>query len=121
MQLALFDPGRDMLHQDPSVLDALRMLVDKALTEEARQYSEGALMALDPKAAAHDEVDVDTLHVMVSYQWAAQVRDAYLFLCVMIASLTVVNACLVSPPSSASWQNFRLAATAFGLILRKCR
>eukprot|EP01043_Picozoa_sp_COSAG02_P051747 COSAG02_NODE_5486_length_4288_cov_1.915493_4_plen_132_part_00 len=39
MQLALFDPGRDMLHQDPSVLDALRMLVDKALTEEARQYA----------------------------------------------------------------------------------
>ena len=75
MQLALFPPCRDMLQQDAGVLDALRMLVDKALTEEARQYAEGAVMALDPEAAAHHEVDVDALHVMMSYQWAVQVRD----------------------------------------------
>lgn len=102
MQLVLFDPSQDMLKQEPSVLDALRMLVDKALTEEARQYAEGALMILDPEAAAHDEVDVDTQHVMVSYQWAAQVGYRDICLCVMVASLTVVIVSLVSPSSSAS-------------------
>jgi len=88
MQLALFPPGRDMLQQDASVLDALRMLVDKALTEEARQYAEGALMALDPEAAAHHhEVDMDALHVMMSYQWAVQVRDG---LCRLLMCVTAI-------------------------------
>ena len=73
MQLALFDPGRDYLQQHPSVLDALRMLTDKALTEDARQYAEGALMALlPPEAVAHHAIDVESLHVFMSYQWACQ-------------------------------------------------
>lgn len=74
MQLALFPPGRDVLQQDASVLDALHMLVDKALTEEARQYAEGALMALLPPEAVvhHHEIDMDARHVFMSYQWAVQ-------------------------------------------------
>jgi hypothetical protein len=76
MQLALFDPGRDMLQKDVTLLDALRMLADKALTDQARHYAQGALMALlPPEAIIHSEIDPDTLHVFVSYQWAVQVRD----------------------------------------------
>ena len=77
MQLALFGPARDMLQQDATLLDTLRMLVDKAWTEEAKQYAEGALMALDPHEHEH-EIDVDALHVMMSYQWAVQVRVSHL-------------------------------------------
>ena len=67
MQLALFDTTRDVLKQDGSVRDALRMLADKgAMSEEAKISAEGALMALDPKAV-HLR-DVDDLHVMISCQ-----------------------------------------------------
>ena len=67
MQLALFDTTRDVLKQDGSVRDALRMLADKgAMSEEAKMSAEGALMALDPKAV-HLR-DVDDLHVMMSCQ-----------------------------------------------------
>jgi len=72
LQLALFPIGRDMLSQDASVLDALRMLVDKALTEEARQYAEGALMALlPPEAVVHHEIDMDALHVFMSCKFTS--------------------------------------------------
>jgi hypothetical protein len=68
MQLALFDTTRDVLKQDGSVRDALRMLADKgAMSEEAKMSAEGALMALDPKAEVHLR-DVDDLHVMMSCQ-----------------------------------------------------
>ena len=64
------------LQRDAPVLDALRMLTDKALSEKARQYAEGALMALlPPEAAVHHEIDTDARHVFVSYQWAVQVCD----------------------------------------------
>ena len=76
MQLALFPAGRDMLlQQDASVLDVLRMLVDKALTEEARQYAEGALMALlPPEAVVHHEIDMDALHVFMSCKFTSDLR-----------------------------------------------
>jgi hypothetical protein len=73
MQLALFEPGREMLQKDAAVIDSLRTLKDKALTEEASRFAEGALMALLPEeAAASRAVDTDALHVMMSYQWDVQ-------------------------------------------------
>ena len=72
MQLALYEPGRDVLQQSPGVLDALRMLVDKALTEEARKCAEGVLVALDPQVEAISGFCGDQFHVMMSYQWAVQ-------------------------------------------------
>ena len=65
MQLALFEPARDALKQDAEVLDSLRAVVDKGITEEAKKSAEGALMALDPKEG-HREIDPDSLHVMMS-------------------------------------------------------
>ena len=91
MRTKAFCAGRDMLQKDASVLDALHMLVDKALTEEAKHYAEGALMALDPQEHEH-EIDVDALHVMVSYQWADQVRCTFVlvFNLTDVASLNIV-------------------------------
>ena len=72
------DPGRDVLQNVPEVLDALRMLADEALTEDARHAAEGALMALDAQLLSEKqdrtarELDSDQLHVMMSYQWAVQ-------------------------------------------------
>ena len=65
MQLAMFGPARDALKQDAEVLDSLRAVVDKGITEEAKKSAEGALMALDPKEG-HREIDPDSLHVMMS-------------------------------------------------------
>ena len=62
-----------MLQKDAAVIDSLRTLKDKALTEEASRFAEGALMALLPEeAAASRAVDTDALHVMMSYQWDVQ-------------------------------------------------
>jgi hypothetical protein len=57
-----------MLRGDSSVVDALRTLVDKAWTEEARKCGEGAIMALFPQEVVQPEVDRDSLHIMMSYQ-----------------------------------------------------
>jgi hypothetical protein len=64
-QLALFEPARDMLRDDPVVLDALRVLVSEAATEAAKQSAEGALMSLDPQAVVR-EFAAESLHVMMS-------------------------------------------------------
>jgi hypothetical protein len=69
MQLALFEPGRDYMRQETAVLDAVRMLVDKAFSEEAKHFAEGALMALLPpeeKPSATHGLNSDALHVMLS-------------------------------------------------------
>lgn len=65
LQLSLYELGRETLQNVAEVLDALRMLVDKGLTEEAKRNAEGALMALDPQEVAHTVV-VDQRHVMMS-------------------------------------------------------
>ena len=75
MQLALFEPARDALKQDAEVLDSLRAVVDKGITEEAKKSAEGALMALDPKEG-HREIDPDSLHVMMSCAQSSCCRSA---------------------------------------------
>jgi hypothetical protein len=81
LQLATYGPGREMLQQLPEVHEALRTLVDKAWTDEARSNAEGALMALsvgEPdsghQSAGRSQPDAaaSTKHVMLSYQWDQQ-------------------------------------------------
>lgn len=64
-QLAQFEPARDMLRDDPVILDVLRALATEASREEAKQSAEGALMSLDPQEVVR-EIDVENLHVMMS-------------------------------------------------------
>ena len=65
-QLALHDPTRAALGKDGTVADALRALVDKAMSEEAKRSAEGALMVLVPQEVPHRGVDLDSVHVMMS-------------------------------------------------------
>ena len=72
-QLSAFPPGRDALLQDPSVTEALRELVDKGLTDEAKECAAGALQALGIwERAEHVVVDEGSRHIMMSYQWDVQ-------------------------------------------------
>ena len=67
LQLALFDPGRELLEQHTEALDALRALVDgSALTEEARLSASSALAAIDGPAPGPGPDPGDEKHVMVS-------------------------------------------------------
>lgn len=69
LQLALFEPGKQLLEQHPEALDALRALVNGAgLTEEARLLASSALAAVEgplpnrfPAPTPNDEK-----HVMIS-------------------------------------------------------
>ena len=53
LQLALFEPGKELLERHPEALDALRALADgSALTEEARLAASGALVAVERQEQA---------------------------------------------------------------------
>ena len=69
-QLAVFEPARETLRQDPSVLPALEAVAEAGLSAEARQYAQAALLALSDKEL-HADVDGQK-HVMLSYQWNNQ-------------------------------------------------
>jgi hypothetical protein len=80
LQLALFEPGRELLSSDTSVLDALRMLLDKAWSEEVRVVAHNTLLALgaierihepEPERESGDDDD-DGGWLMMSYQWDHQ-------------------------------------------------
>ena len=70
-QLAVFEPAREALRQDPLVIPALEAVAESGLSAEARKFAEDALLALSDKklemAAAGEQ-----LHVMLSYQRDAQ-------------------------------------------------
>ena len=67
LQLALFEPGKQLLEQHPEALDALRVLVDgAALTEEARLSASAALAAVEGLATGATPAPGDEKHVMVS-------------------------------------------------------
>ena len=67
LQLALFEPGKELLEQHAEALDALRALVDgAALTEEARLSASSALVAVDGPASGSGPDPGDEKHVMVS-------------------------------------------------------
>ena len=66
LQLALFEPGKELLEQHPEALDALRALVDgAALTEEARLSASSALAAVEGVAPGSAPAG-DDKHIMMS-------------------------------------------------------
>ena len=67
LQLALYEPGKQLLEQHPEALDALRVLVDgAALTEEARLSASAALAAVEGLAPGAAPTPGDEKHVMMS-------------------------------------------------------
>jgi hypothetical protein len=70
-QLAVFEPAREPLRQDPSVIPALELVAESGLSAEARQYAQAALLALSDKELHADDVEGQK-HIMLSYQWDKQ-------------------------------------------------
>ena len=67
LQLALFEPGKELLVQHAEALDALRALADgSALTDEARLSASSALAAVEGPAPGPNPTPGDEKHVMVS-------------------------------------------------------
>ena len=77
LQLAVFEPGRQLLAEDEAVMEALHALADgQALIEEAKQYACGAVIAVEGRAdepePQPDGSEESGGHLMVSYQWDQQ-------------------------------------------------
>ena len=69
-QLAVFEPAREALLQDPSMLPALEAVAEAGLSEQSRDFAQAALLALSDKKL---EMAVEgQKHIMLSYQWDAQ-------------------------------------------------
>ena len=67
LQLALYEPGKQLLEQHPEALDALRALVDgAALVEETRLAASSALAAMEGMAPGQALALGDEKHVMMS-------------------------------------------------------
>jgi hypothetical protein len=74
-QISLFPAGRAALKAEPAVLQALTILKDTALSDEARLFAEATLMVTgDQQGPVSPDlrVDVESLHIMISYQWDVQ-------------------------------------------------
>jgi hypothetical protein len=65
-QLAVYEPAREVLLQDPTVLPALRAVAEAGLSAEARELAGAALLALSDKKL--EMVMEGQKHVMLSYQ-----------------------------------------------------
>ena len=73
LQLALYEPGKQLLEQHPEALDALRALVDgAALVEEARLAASSALAAMEGMAPGQAPALGDEKHVMMSCASSSQ-------------------------------------------------
>ena len=72
LQIALFEPGRELLRSNRSAVDGLRALADgKALTEEGKLAACSALLAIEgvprePEPQVEGGADESDRHVMVS-------------------------------------------------------
>ena len=69
-QLAVYEPAREALLQDPTVLPALRAVSEAGLSAEARELAGAALLALSNEKL--EMVMEGQKHVMLSYQWDFQ-------------------------------------------------
>ena len=69
-QLAVYEPAREALLQDPAVLPALQAVAEAGLSDEARELAAAALLALSDKKL--EMVLEGQRHVMLSYQWDFQ-------------------------------------------------
>ena len=80
-QLAVYEPAREMLRQDPTVLPSLQAVRDSGLSAEAREIAGAALLALSDKKL-HTVMEGQK-HVMLSYQWDYQVTIGRLNECLI--------------------------------------
>jgi len=72
-QLAVFEPAREPLRQDPSVIAALEAVAESGLSPEGRRFAQAALLALsDEKKPEGGKPEGEQKHVMLSYQWDYQ-------------------------------------------------
>jgi hypothetical protein len=83
LQLAVFEPGRELLQNDPATMEALRNMADgRALGKQGQVHAESTLIAIEgvshvPEPEGTDPggggTHEDDEHIMVSYQWDVQV------------------------------------------------
>lgn len=69
LQCCLYPPGREALRASSALCDALAILVDKGLTDEARDCARRSLAIFNPEPqVATQQVDMHR-HLMMSYSW----------------------------------------------------
>ena len=71
-QLAVSPIGRDALLQNAKVVGALEAVAVQGLMDESRELAAGALIALKGPQSSGRVVAAGQKHIMLSYQWAAQ-------------------------------------------------
>ena len=65
-QVAVFEPGREALLQEPAVVPALEVVAQSGFTEEAKMSAQRTLAALNPAAVAAAPHATDAPHLMMS-------------------------------------------------------
>ena len=76
LQLALFPAGANALKSDKALREAVTALVDKGFTAEIKDCARRVVMVFDEdRASTRIEIDEDSKHIMMSYQWGCQVRS----------------------------------------------
>ena len=68
-QLALVPAGEEALLADESVVPSLEAVVERGMSEEAKEFARNALIGLRG-FAEHEAVVAE--HVMLSYEWSSQ-------------------------------------------------
>eukprot|EP01050_Picozoa_sp_SAG11_P005348 SAG11_NODE_372_length_10036_cov_8.820871_10_plen_347_part_00 len=72
-QLSVYPKGCEALLQDPSVVEALRVVAEQGWEDEARAHAQNALVALGDRRPENAEKHiVDQKHIMMSYNWSSQ-------------------------------------------------
>ena len=65
-QLAVFPQAREVLKADSELIDAVKALVDKGWTNEAKETAARTLATFYPEQLVKFVVDEDSLHIMMS-------------------------------------------------------
>ena len=100
-QLAAFEPARETLRAEPSVIPALEVVAEGGLSEEARKFAEAALLALSDKEL-HNDAEGQK-HVMLSCACVLAFVAARLGSCSSHASLCLSVRSAMS--ATDSWLN----------------
>lgn len=73
-QLSLFEPGKEVLLQDDSIVEAMEAVAEGGMSEEARESARGALMALVGPTAEPKKLEGEE-HVMLSCAFSPHSED----------------------------------------------
>jgi hypothetical protein len=95
--VSLFVEGREALLADPSVVPALETLAKDALSQEAAECAQGALMALGLRQVDSTSADGEEgpRHIMLSYQ--VRTRPAVSIKCPVHSIVHTRSALLLTP------------------------